>query len=86
MTDIFTLRKIPYNICSVRLFRSENPRSMHFGVDAIAFRASQLWQKVPIAIKDSSSLENFEAKMKLWCCDDCPCNLCQRFIANVGYM
>ena len=86
MTDIFTLRKIPYNICSVRLFRSENPRSMHFGVDAIAFRASQLWQKVPIAIKDSSSLEIFKAKIKLSTCNDCPCNLCKRFIANVGYI
>ena len=64
MTDIFTFRKIPY-ICNVRLFRSENPRSMRFGMDAIAFRASQLWQKVPIAMKDSSSLEIFEAKIKL---------------------
>ena len=31
---------------------------MCFGVDATAFRDSQLWQKVP-AIKDSSSLEIF---------------------------
>ena len=30
--------------------------SVRFGVDEIAFRASQLWQKVPIVIKDSSSL------------------------------
>ena len=54
MTDIFTLPKNPYNICNIRLFGSENPRSVRFGVDAIAVRASQLWQKVPIAIKDSS--------------------------------
>ena len=54
MTDIFTLPKNPYNICNIRLFGSENPRSVRFGVDAITFRASQLWQKVPIAIKDSS--------------------------------
>ena len=30
--------------------------SARFRVDATAFCASQLWQKVPIAIKDSSSL------------------------------
>ena len=64
MTDIFTFRRIPY-ICNVRLFRSENPRSMRFGMDATAFRASQLWQKVPIAMKDSSSLILHEAKIKL---------------------
>ena len=46
MTDIFTLWRNPYNIRHIRLFGSENPRSMRFGVDAIAFRGSQLWQKV----------------------------------------
>ena len=96
MTDIFTLRKNPYNIRNICLLYSykylqylqysENPRSVRFGVDAIAFPASQLWQKVPIAIKDSSSLAIFKAKINLWSCDDCPCNLCKRFIANVGYM
>ena len=55
MTDIFTLRKNPYNIRNIRLFCSENPRSVRFGGDAIAFCATQLWQKVPIAIKHSSS-------------------------------
>ena len=54
MTDIFTLWKNRYNIRNICLFGSKNPRSVRFGVDAIAFRASQLWQKVPIAIKDSS--------------------------------
>ena len=75
MTDIFTLQKNPYNIRNIRLFGSENPQSVRFGVDAIPFRASQLWQKVPIAIKDSSSLQIFKAKIKLCSCVDCPCNL-----------
>ena len=44
MTDIFAFRKNPYNIRIIRLFGSKNPRSVRFGVDAIAFRASQLWE------------------------------------------
>ena len=86
MTEIFTLRKYPYNIRNICWFRSENPRSVRFGVDAIAFHASQLWQKAPIAIQNSSSLEIFKAKIKLCSCDDCPCNLCKIFIPNVGYI
>ena len=39
ITEIFTLQK--------------NPWSVHFRVDAIAFCATQLWEKVSIAIKDS---------------------------------
>ena len=55
-------------------------------MDAIELREIQLWQKAPIAMKDSSSLEIFKAKVKLWNCDDCTCNLFKRFSANVGHM
>ena len=55
MTEIFTLRKNPYKIRSIRLFGSENPRSVRFGVDATAFRASQLRQKVPICTQCTQS-------------------------------
>ena len=86
MTDISTPRKNPYNIRNIHLFGSENPRPVRFGVDGTVLRSCQLRQKVPMAIRDSLTLEIFKAKIKLWCCDDCPCNLRKRFIANVGYM
>ena len=47
MTDIFTIWKNSYNIRNIGLFCYENLRSVRFGVDAIAFRAIQLWQKGP---------------------------------------
>ena len=40
MTDTFTLRKNPYNICNIRLFGSENPRSVRFGVDAVVAKST----------------------------------------------
>ena len=65
MNDIFSLWKNRNSIHNICLFGSENPWSLRFGVDAIAFHASQFWQKVPIAMKYSSSLEIFKAKIKL---------------------
>ena len=56
--DLFPMQVI----CNLYDCIFENPRSVRFGVDAIAYRASQLWQKVAIAIKDSSSLEIFKEK------------------------
>ena len=50
------------------LFGSKNTQSVRFGVDAMAFFADQLWQKVPIAIKNYSSTEIFKAKIKLYNC------------------
>ena len=86
LTDIFTLWKNHSNVHNIFLFGSENPRSVRFGVDETAFRASQLWQKVPVAIKNSSLLEMFKAKIELWSCDNCPCNLSKIFIANAGHI
>ena len=40
MTDTFAIRKNPYKIRNIRLFGSENPRSVHFGVDTITFCSS----------------------------------------------
>ena len=42
MTHILTLQNYAYNIRNICLFGSENPRSVLFGVDVVAFRASQL--------------------------------------------
>ena len=61
MTDIFTLWRNRYNIRNICLFGSENPRSMHFGVDTMAFRVSQLWQKAKI----KQSKNKAKAKIKL---------------------
>ena len=85
MTDIFILRENPYNIRNIRLFDSENPWSVRFGVDAIVFGASHLWQKVPTTIKNSSSPEIFKAKIKLYSCGNSPCNL-RIFFLCIIYM
>ena len=55
MIESFTLRKNPYKIRNSRLFGSENQRSVRFGVDATAFRAGQLWQKVPVCTQCTQS-------------------------------
>ena len=64
MTVIFTLRRNHYIIRNIRLFDSENPRSVRFGVDAIAFRASQFWQSTH-SNKRFFIARNFQSKNKV---------------------
>ena len=54
-------------------------RTMSYDVETTSF-------VYRIEIKDSSSLEIFQAKIKLWNCDDYLCNPCKRFITKVGYI
>ena len=42
MSNIFKLRESTYNLRNVHIFESQNPRARKFGLDSIAYRASQL--------------------------------------------
>ena len=59
--------------CNFYIFQTENPRSLKHGLDAIPYRASQLWQQVPTDIREAASLTLFKNRIKTWKCEDCPC-------------
>ena len=65
MCDIFKLRENTYNLRNFRIFESQNPRTKKFGLDCIAYRASQLWKNVPEEIRNSTSLPMFKKKLKV---------------------
>ena len=64
MNDIFKLRENTYNLRNFHIFESQNPRTKKFGLDSIAYRASQLWKNVPELIGKSFSLPVFKVKIK----------------------
>ena len=86
MNDIFKLRGNMYKLRNFHIFETENPRSLKYGLDAIRYHASQLWQQVPIDIREAVSLALFKNRIKTWKCEDCPCRSCKIFIQNVGYI
>ena len=59
INDIFKLRENMYNLWNYHIFETENLRSLKYGLDAILYRASQLWQQVPIDIREAASLALF---------------------------
>ena len=65
MNDIFKLRENTYNLRNFHIFQTENPRSLKYGLDAIPYRASQLWQQVPIDIREAASLALFKNRIKI---------------------
>ena len=53
MKSIFKPRKNTYKLINFHAFESQNPRTNSYGLDCIAFRASQIWQTLAIEIRDS---------------------------------
>ena len=64
----------------------DNPCLFKYGLGAIPYRASQLWQQVPIDIREVAFLAIFKNRIKNWKCEDCPYRSCKKFIQNVGYI
>ena len=84
--DIFKLRENMYNIRNFHIFQIENLRSLKYGLDAIPYRASQLWQQVHSDIRRAASPALFKNRIKTWKYEDCPCTSFKIFIQNAGYI
>ena len=65
MNDIFKLRKNEYNLQNFHIFQTKNPRSLKYVFDAIPYCASQLWQQLPIDIREADSLALSKIALKL---------------------
>ena len=79
MNDIFKLRENMYNLRNFQTFQTENPHSVKYVLDATPYRASQLWQQVPIDIREAASLALLKNRIKTSKCVDCPgrsCKIC----------
>ena len=55
MSTVFKLRQDTYKLRNFHTFESQNPRTKKFGLDSIAYRASQFWKNVPEEIRNSAS-------------------------------
>ena len=64
MNDIFKLGESLYNLRNFHIFQTENPRLFQYGLDAIPYCASQLWQQVSIDIRETASLALFKNRIK----------------------
>ena len=84
MSDIIKLRENIYNLRNFH--ESQNPRTKKFGLDSIAYRASQLWKNVPEGIRNSISLPMFKKKIKKVPLISCSCNCCRKYIHHVGFI
>ena len=51
MSDILNLRENTNNLGNVHIFESQNPTTKQFGLDSIAYTASQLWKNLAEEIR-----------------------------------
>ena len=81
INDIFKLKGNMCNLRNFHIFQTENPGWLKYGHDAIPYCASQLWQQVPIDIREAACLALLKNCIKNW-----KCRSWKILIQNVAYI
>ena len=86
-SDIFSFRhENDYNLRHTSEFNIRNVRTVYNGTETVSFLGPKIWDLVPQDIKQKKSLAGFKNAIKLWKPTNCPCRLCKKYIAGVGFI
>ena len=86
MLDLFKEVTHSYNVRNRLICGSYKIKTVCYGTETITYLVPKIWSIIPDEIRESSSLETFRQKIKLWKLNSCPCRICKKYIANVGFV
>ena len=86
-TNIFKIRdNVSYDLRHLSDFEVPRVSSLYNGTETMSYLGPKVWDILPNEIKEKATLEAFKAAIKEWKPENCPCRLCKRFIAGVGFI
>ena len=86
MKAIFNNRIDTHNLRSNGCWQTSRVRTVLYGTETIRYRGPKTWDMLPQNIKDSNTLSEFKAKVKIWKPKNCTCRLCKIFIPELGFI
>ena len=83
MKEVFEIQNPAYNFHSEAThLNRENVKTTHYSIQSVR----HLGPKLPNNIKNFRSLNKFKNSIKSWKPNECPCRLCKKYIAQVGFI
>ena len=58
----------------------------HYVTQSVKFLGHKIWAMVPQNIKTCKSLQEFKRLVKVWKPEACPCRMCKKYVANIGFI
>ena len=87
MKQVFNFQEPYYNLRSdTSQFRRENIKTTNYGIQSVKFLRPKIWAMVPQNIKNCKSLQEFKKLIKVWKPKACPCRMCKKYVANIGFI
>ena len=86
MNEVFQTNDYLYDLRNPRILASKHKSTIKYGINTIAFKGPQIWQNIPLEIRNSESLSLFKSNIKQLQSLPCRCKICRSFITNLGYI
>ena len=64
----------------------QNIKTTHYGIQSVKFLGLKIWAMVPQNIKNCKSLQEFKKLIKVWKPKACPCRMCKKYVADIGFI
>ena len=74
----FTIKEILYNLRNGHILNLPSALSTYYGTISVLFRACQVWNNLPLSMKQSQSLLEFKSNIKTLRNNECLCKICKR--------
>ena len=84
MSDLFPTRILNYNLRSQTDLLRNTVNTTKFVLNSLRHFASKVWTVLPIEIKNPSTVEIFESKIRKSEPKHCDCKLCQGCLHRIG--
>ena len=86
LREIFVPKISLYNLRRNNTFERRQVHSVYHGTESLSFLGPQIWNLVPLELKQLESLEVFKLKIKKLIPFECPCRLSRTYIQRVGFI
>ena len=67
-------------------FITRNVKKVGTGTESLAHLGPQIWNLIPLNIRNSKSLYSFKKEVRKWKPNKCPCRLCKIYVKDVGFV
>ena len=86
MNEIFVKRNNAYNLRKPSEFVRPKVQSVFHGKESISYLGPQIWNMIPVDMKNLTTISAFKGEVKNWKLENSPCRLCKPYIQNVGFI
>ena len=86
LRETFVSKTSSNNLRRNDIFEKRQVHSVYHGTESLSFLGPEIWDLVPVKLKQSESLDSFKLKIKNWVPFECPCRLYKTYIQQVGFL